>query len=161
MLKIVKAEICDLTNSNLESIYNWRFKEYRCFFATEYVPSFQDHKEFISKEIKENSVSWFFGYFQEKIVSCCCIEKRSHKINSDRFTMILTRVMVNPRWKRKGFARQTISHGIECVRRNREKYRVVLEVFNTNSNAIKLYEKMGFVDTQSKGRMRTMELRHD
>ena len=74
--------------------------------------------------------------------------------------MTLGRVMVRPRWKGKGFAKKTIFYGIEYMTKNIEKYKIELEVLNANSNAIKFYKKLGFIDAQFARETRTMELRN-
>jgi ribosomal protein S18 acetylase RimI-like enzyme len=160
MLITFKAETHDLTSSNLESIYNWRFKHYPLFFATQYVPSLQEHKMYIHEELMRDSTSWFFSYYQDEIASCCSLKKGLRNKNNEILDLTLGRVMVDPRWRGRGFAKQTITYSIECMTKKADKYKVTLEVLNTNSNAISLYEKLGFVDVQSKENMIIMELQN-
>ena len=159
MLNTIKAEICDLTHDNLKLIYQWRFKDYRLFFATQYIPTLQDHEEFINNELIEGSVSWFFGYFQGEIASCCSITKHSKEKKSHISKMTLGRVMVDPRWKGKGFAKQTISYGIKYMTQSTKKYEITLEVLNTNTSAMILYKKLGFVAVKFADHTTTMVLK--
>lgn len=53
-------------------------------------------------------------------------------------------IFVHPDAQRKGIGRALVKHAIEFARNNMHFDRLILGVLNSNSEAIKLYESLGF-----------------
>lgn len=68
----------------------------------------------------------------------------NHPIKKDKKVAVLSDLYVDENYRNKGIAQQLINKGLESIKENWLVNNVVLNVFNKNQDAIKLYEKSGF-----------------
>lgn len=85
---------------------------------------------------------WFVAEFDGKVIGMAALNKYPHhkKYHSGTFT-----IMVNPEYHRLGVGKKLIKEMINLADTTLELKRVELTVFESNKNAISLYEKFGFV----------------
>lgn len=82
-----------------------------------------------------------FGFYRgNTLIGYCELFAYSRKSNSAQ----LSRVIVSPKYRNKGFAQTMIKSVLECGFRELELNRIGLGVFDFNKPAIKCYENMGF-----------------
>jgi ribosomal protein S18 acetylase RimI-like enzyme len=78
------------------------------------------------------------------IVHCYIQETKNHPIKKDKKVAVLSDLYVDENYRNKGIAQQLINKVLETIKENWIVNDVVLNVFNENQEAIKLYEKSGF-----------------
>ena len=78
------------------------------------------------------------------IVHCYIQETKNHPIKKDKKIAVLSDLYVDENYRNKGIAQKLINKALETIKEIWIVNDVVLNVFNENQEAIKLYEKSGF-----------------
>lgn len=78
------------------------------------------------------------------IVHCYIQETKNHPIKNDKKVAVLSDLYVDENYRNKGIAQKLINKALETIKEIWIVNDVVLNVFNENQEAIKLYEKSGF-----------------
>ena len=78
------------------------------------------------------------------IVHCYIQETKNHPIKKDKKVAVLSDLYVDENYRNKVIAQKLINKALETIKEIWIVNDVVLNVFNENQEAIKLYEKSGF-----------------
>ena len=78
------------------------------------------------------------------VLHCYIQETKNHPIKVDNIVAILSDLFVDENYRNKGFANQLIQTALTTIKNDWLINDVLLNVFNGNESAIKLYEKIGF-----------------
>lgn len=156
MLNLIEITSNILTRAVCAKIYKWRFIDYIDNFKSPFVPRFDEHVEFMMREISNPMISWFILEDQIKVVGCFSIEVLSK--SKENKTCTLGRVMIDPDRRGQGLGETLLKKGIDHIITNKNIERIQLEVIDSNIAAINLYKKSGFIVNAKDQNMLYMEL---
>ena len=91
---------------------------------------------------KTENEFWFVAEVEGKVIGMIALNKYPHhnKYHSGTFT-----IMINPTYHKMGIGKRLMEEVIKLSDNELKLKRVELTVFESNDNAIKLYEKFGFI----------------
>ena len=157
MLELLEITKDNLTKAKCESIYKWRFTHYRDKFKTSFVPSFEEHEEFMKQEICDDMIHWFALVTDLEMVGCFSIKLTEWEIN--KRTCTIGRVMIEPQRRRQKLGETLLKKGIDKLVKDKKIKRFELEVLRANIAAIKLYQRCGFTISKLNEETIDMELK--
>lgn len=107
------------------------------------------NSEQLEKDLTNASSSFFFLYFNEELAGYLKVnvnEAQTDKIDDE--ALEIERIYIRYKFQGQGLGKYLINIGLE-IAKELDKKQVWLGVWEKNKGAIKFYEKMGFVKTQT------------
>lgn len=123
-------------------------KIYSMVEPDEFTETIWSNKNRIREHKRANGKLFIAAEYRNKIIGL--IRLNNYDLRKSSHIGILT-IYINKKWRGKGIGKSLMNELIEWASENPVIEKIVLRVFSTNTNAIKLYRKAGF---RQEGRFR-------